>query len=175
MATVVAFLFHGLTVLFFIFIAILILIYFANSFRFFRLVDNIFYSYTSLIALQTDWKSSFLERMAEESRMFFNSPFFCVMTVKKNHARFCVVAATKKYNYLVHQINKEEFSININRRFYFLPTFPSERGIFMEERVRRDMGLKCSFTIPIITDSKKPEALINLYFENSSLLIWCTR
>ncbi|MGL5722763.1 MAG: SpoIIE family protein phosphatase [Brevinema sp.] len=166
MTTMVAFLFHGLTILFLTMVSILLTIYFANSFRFFRLVDNIFYSYTSLVALKTDWKNSFLEKMAEESRKLFHSAFFCVMMVNKNQAKFCVVAAAKKYSFLTDQINKKEFPINTNRRFHFLPTFPSERGIFMEERVRRDMGLKCSFTVPIITENNKPEALINLYFEN---------
>ncbi|MGL5255229.1 MAG: SpoIIE family protein phosphatase [Brevinema sp.] len=166
MTTMLAFLFHGLTILSIVFFSSLFMIYFANSFRFFRLIDNIFFSYTSLIGLKTDWKNSFLEKMAEESRKFFHSSFFCVMTIKKNHAKFCVVASAKKFISLTDQINKKEFPININRLFHFFPTFPSERGIFMEEKVRRNMGLKCSFTIPIITENNKPEALINLYFEN---------
>lgn len=140
-------------------------LYFANSFRFFKLIDRIFYNYTELIGLKTDWKNSFLEQMAEGTRTFFKSPFIGIMMVNENRAKVIVCSFSSRYALLRDQINNKDFPVNVNRKFGFFPVVPSERGILADTQARKDAGLKYSFSIPIITEHNKLEAFINIYSE----------
>lgn len=170
--TIVLSFFSIAVLIFFVFLLFCLSIYFANSFRFVKLIDRIFYAYTSLIGLKTDWKNSFLEQMAESSRHFFHSPFISFMLVNNDKAKVIITSADAYFGLLLDQINKKEFLVNIYRKFNFLPIVPSERGIFRDIHARKALGLKHSFSIPILTENNKLEALINIYFDYKLSLLF---
>lgn len=146
--------------------------YLSNFFRFTKLIDRIFSSYTSLISLKTDWKNSFLENVAELSRKFFISPFISFLKVENKDVRMIVSSGDLYYGLLMDHINKNPFPLN--EKHYFSSLISStERDLFISDPdFPQKQGLKYSFSIPVFLNNKKLEFIIILYFSRLDCYIF---
>ncbi len=151
---------------------ILFLIYYIYCLlQFSKISRGIFHNYISLITLNTDWKNTFLEDLAESTRSYFHTPFISITKLKSsNTGRMIISSGESSMGYLVDSIEKEEYFLN-KKTNPFLPfVYKSEDGLIQKNtNILKSYNLDYSFMIPIFFSDGKEEVLMSLYFKNGFL------
>lgn len=138
---------------------------------------RIFHNYISLITLKTDWKNSFLEDLAEETRKYFYASFISISELKSTSlGRVMISFGDSTIGLLLDSVEKEDYYVQKKKSILLPYTYKTEEVLIKKDQknanILKSYNLKYSFMIPIIFSDKKEEFLISVYFKNRiSLLV----
>jgi len=139
--------------------------------EFSHLSRGIFHNYISLITLKTDWKNSFLEDLAEETRNYFNAPFISITKlITADTGRMIISSGDNKAGYLMDSVVKEEYHLQKRRKKILPFIYKTEDTLIHRnqnnQNIFKSYNLKYSFMIPFYFSDRKEEAFMSLYFDN---------
>lgn len=136
-----------------------------------KISRRIFNNYISLISLKTDWKNSFLEDLAEETRKYFIAPFISITKMKSsNTGRMIISSGDNSVGFLIDSVEKEEYYLQKKKIFLTPYIYKTEDVLIQKDykniNILKYFKLKYSFMIPIFFSDQREEVLISVYFKN---------
>ncbi len=139
---------------------------------FFILTRDVFHENVSMMSLNTDWKSSFLEFVAERVRKFFNAPFISITRMKtSNTGKVMISVGESSIGFLIDCVEKDEYYLHKRKKAYLPCVFQTEDVLIKKDQknlnILKSYNLDHSFMIPISFFDKKREVLMSLYFRST--------